>query len=207
MLGRALHQGNVWVPRWCAVPGLYLADTRPSANPGENVQSKSIQQLVSSSELGILSIKFLQQYQNLKTNTTFHVVGLRYSGYFWLYQSQIIVLYSGFELMIPSSNVFVTFTAERGVRPLGLFFYFLFIFPFLFDFYVFQSGAKSLGISPLDHSMVFSENVTKTLSITFEECASSGCPTRFYLASYLVRRLFLFSVPASPTPVTGLCVF
>lgn len=39
---------------------------------------------------------------------------LRYSGLFWLFQSQIIVLYSGFkynhELIIVSSGVFVTFT-------------------------------------------------------------------------------------------------
>lgn len=70
---------------------------------------------------------------------------LRYSGLFWLFQSQIIVLYSGFkynhELIIVSSGVFVTFTT------IDFFFIVSFVLSFLFDYYFFQSGAKGLDIS------------------------------------------------------------
>ena len=168
------------------------------------------------SVLVILTIKLLQSYQNFKTSVTFHGLDLRYSGPLWLYHSQITVHYSGFkyshDLIIASLDVFVIFTTESSVRSLGLFFLVLFTLSFcltVFTYSVsFQSGTKSLDISPLNNSVVFSsKNGIKTLSSTYEKWASLGHPTRFHMASRLATTQFLFSAPASPCPFHWGCWF
>ena len=138
MLERSVFLVSLWFPSLSLQYQTHIyTDTLPSADPWENVLSKvnQLSSFVICSVLVISTVKFLHQQQNFETNITCHVVDLKYNGLFQLYHPQIIaqfwLKYSHDFMIVFFLDVLVTFTTERVVRSLGLFF-----FKFLFILYV-----------------------------------------------------------------------